>query len=281
VPALRAGIVLQETDGVRVWLPEDRLSPADRKELVFWSTSPTQSPRSAFLDSVLVKALDLLHFDRLWPRLGLEPGMTCLEVGAGQGWASAMLQARVPGAEIHAADVAPDAIRCSSRWEAAFETRLAGRWAFPVGDAPFADAQFDRIFLFAALHHFGAANDFAAPLAELRRLLKPGGRIVAFNEPVSPPYLYARAFRRFNEERKNAQGADVDEDVLVMERLRRQAAAAGLDVAVEYEPVLIFKEHSWVGAVRSMIVRTFPFLNSRVSSGAHLTFTHRRSATAR
>lgn len=278
MPALRDGVVLQELDGVRAWVREERLSAADRKELVFWSTSPTQSPRSAFLDSVLVKALDLLHFDLLWRRLGLEAGMTCLEVGAGQGWASAMLQARVPGAKVHAADVSPDAIRSAGRWEAAFETKLAGRWAFPVADAPFADSQFDRIFLVAALHHFGTANDFTAPLAEMRRLLKPGGRIVAFNEPVSPPYLYARAVRKFNAFRQQGQGADVDEDVLVMERLRRQAATAGLNVEAEYEPMLIFMEHSWVGAVRSMIVRTFPFLNTLVSSGAHLTFTPRPPA---
>ena len=272
---LRDGVVLQDVACVRVWLPEEKLSSADRKELVFWSTSPTQNPNSLFLDGLLVKALDLLHFDRVWPRLGLEPGMACLEVGAGQAWASAMLQLRVPGAEVHAADVSPDAVRSALRWETALETQLAGRWAFPVCDAPFADAQFDRIFLFAALHHFGTANDFTAPLAEMRRLLKPDGRIMAFNEPVSPPYLYARAFRRFNETRKHEQGADVDEDVLVLERLRRQAATAGLDVAIEYEPVLIFKERSWVGAVRSMIVRALPFLNSRVSGGAHLTFTPR------
>jgi SAM-dependent methyltransferase len=166
-------------------------------------------------------------------------------------------------------------VRCAARWEAALGTRLAGRWAFPVADAPFAGAQFDRIFLVAALHHLGNANDFTAPLAEMRRLLKPGGRIVAFNEPVSPPYLYARAFRKFNEARKHGQDADVDEDVLVLGRVRRQAAAAGLVVAIEYEPMLIFREHSWVGAVRSAVVRALPFLNSRVSSGAHLTFTPR------
>ncbi len=271
--SLRDDVVLEDVDGVRVWLPEARLTGADRKELVFWRTSPTQNPDSPFLDSLLVKALDLPHFDLLWRRVGLEPGMTCLEIGAGQGWASAFLQRRVPGAEVHASDVSPDALRVAPRWEAAFQTRLAGRWSFPVRDAPFADAQFDRIFLFAALHHMGEANDFTVSLAEMRRLVKPQGRIVAFNEPASPPYLYRRAFRRFNETRKHAQGADVDEDVLVLGRLREQARAAGLAMSFEREPTLIFKEHSWVGAVRSMIVRTFPFVNDRVSGAVHLTFT--------
>lgn len=267
---------LDEIEGVRVWLPQEHLSDADRKELVFWRTSPSENPLSPFIDSLLVKALDLPDFNSKWSLIGLRPGMRCLELGAGQGWASAMLQKRVPDAEVHASDVSPDALRIAARWEAVFETRLAGRWAFPACDAPFADAQFDRIFLFAALHHMGKGNDFTATLSTVRRLLRPGGQAHALNEPASPPWLYARANRRFNQVRKEVQGADVDEDVLVLSRLHAQAAAAGLSMEVSRQFTPIYREPSLYGAVRSAVVRALPVLTRLLSGGVHLTFTRRR-----
>lgn len=273
--ALRDGITLQDVGGVRVRLPEDRLSAADRKELVFWRTSPTQSPDSAFLDSMLVKALDIRHFDEVWTRLGLEPGMTCLEIGAGQAWASAMLQKRAPGAEVHASDVSPEALRVAARWGAAFETRLAGKWAFPSCDAPFADGQFDRIFLFAALHHLGTRNDFTAPLTEIRRLLKSSGRAIAFNEPVTPAYLYTRSFRGINQARQVQQGVDVDEDTLVISSVRHDARAAGLSLAVDPEAFPVYKETWWGGALRTELLRRVPSLGALATGGANFVFTPR------
>jgi ubiquinone/menaquinone biosynthesis C-methylase UbiE len=68
--------------------------------------------------------------------------------------------------------------------ESATMLAQAARTAAPVvwvrGDAsalPFADDSFDAVLCTLAIHHFGALD---APFAELRRVLRPGGRCVIF-----------------------------------------------------------------------------------------------------
>jgi SAM-dependent methyltransferase len=56
---------------------------------------------------------------------------------------------------------------------------------------PFADAEFDDIVASLVLHYL---EDWAGPLAELRRVLKPGGRlIVSVNHPIIFPVGYPKA----------------------------------------------------------------------------------------
>jgi SAM-dependent methyltransferase len=50
---------------------------------------------------------------------------------------------------------------------------------------PFEDEQFDRIFTFAAFHRFGENGDFSGALAEMVRVLKPGGKILLLYEPLA------------------------------------------------------------------------------------------------
>jgi SAM-dependent methyltransferase len=56
---------------------------------------------------------------------------------------------------------------------------------------PFADADFDDVVASLVLHYL---EDWAGPLAELRRVLKPGGRLLlSVNHPVIFPVVYPDA----------------------------------------------------------------------------------------
>ena len=56
---------------------------------------------------------------------------------------------------------------------------------------PFADAEFDDVVASLVLHYL---KDWSGPLAELRRVLKPGGRlIVSVNHPAAYAIVYPDA----------------------------------------------------------------------------------------
>jgi SAM-dependent methyltransferase len=139
-------------------------------------------------------------------------------------------------------DLVPDCVRHAIGYERAQGASVDEKWAFSVRDIPFADAQFDRIFTFAAFHHFGDHGDYSRPMKEIARILKPGGKLVLLYEPTSPELFYRSAFRRVN--RKRSQEG-VDEDVLVVGKLYRAAAAVGL--SLEPKPFPIVKYRGSVG----------------------------------
>jgi SAM-dependent methyltransferase len=103
----------------------------------------------------------------------LAPGMSLIDVGCGPGTITVDLAGRVAPGRVVGVDAdrsqtalaAGEAARCDLR--ARFET------ADPA-DLPFADAAFDRAFSHGMLEHLA---DPAAALSEIRRVLRPGGRI--------------------------------------------------------------------------------------------------------
>ncbi len=107
--------------------------------------------------------------------LGLVPGETVLDVACGPGNYTRML-GRVSGPAGLAVglDSSPTMLR-----RAVADTTRPGI-AYVRGDAtalPFADAGFDAVNCFGALYLF---PDPAAAIADMTRVLKPGGRLAAF-----------------------------------------------------------------------------------------------------
>jgi ubiquinone/menaquinone biosynthesis C-methylase UbiE len=97
-----------------------------------------------------------------------------LEVGLGYGTLSGRLAER--GAVLHGLDIAAGPVEMVRH-----RLRLLGRPAderIVQGSAlamPFADASFDRVYSIGCLHHTG---DLPRAVAEVRRVLRPGGRAV-------------------------------------------------------------------------------------------------------
>ena len=108
------------------------------------------------------------------------PGMKVLDVGAGRGWAAKHFALR--GCDAVAIDIVDDEQVGLGRSRALMEA--AGvTYDTLIGDSeqlPFAEGSFDLVFCAAALHH---TTDLGRLMQNIRRVLRPGGRMIAINEP--------------------------------------------------------------------------------------------------
>ena len=122
-------------------------------------------------------------------------GSTCgervLEIGCGRGVRTEQILRRFDAASVIAIDLDPDMVRRARARLARFESRCELR----VGDASvldFGDDSFDAVFDFGIIHH---APNWRAGLAEVHRVLKPGGRF--YFEEVTSHALNRWSYRTF------------------------------------------------------------------------------------
>lgn len=117
-------------------------------------------------------------------RLDLRPGQRALDVGSGTGQLAFALADRVfPGGSVDGVDAAIEMVRRADR-------KNRGRRPVTFREAraqelPFPDATFAAVTCTLALHHV-AADDRPDAVAEMRRVLRPGGRLlIADFEPTA------------------------------------------------------------------------------------------------
>jgi ubiquinone/menaquinone biosynthesis C-methylase UbiE len=242
VIALREGVQSVEQEGVRTHVLEERLDEDDRREVEAYRRTAAgrkQSDGRELFDDLLHKSNFIKSFDALRGRLDVQPGHRVLELGGGQGWASALLKRHHPEAYVVASDLAPEAFHFTHLYEKLLDVAIDEKWAFDVRSMPFTGDQFDRIFTFAAFHHFGRRGEYGEAIAEILRVLKPGGAAWLLYEPSSPKWLYKRAFRRVN---RRLEGDGVAEDVLVVSRLRTEVERIGGTLQAMPNPEPAFRE---------------------------------------
>ena len=128
------------------------------------------------------------HYERpaMLELAGEVAGRRILDAGCGSGPLSAALLSR--GAVVTGVDSSASMVALARR-------RLGERADVHVADLaaalPFPDAEFDDVVASLVLHYL---QDWAAPLAELRRVLKPGGRLlVSVNHPCAYAIVYPEA----------------------------------------------------------------------------------------
>ncbi|HSJ74104.1 MAG TPA: class I SAM-dependent methyltransferase [Miltoncostaeaceae bacterium] len=162
---------------------------AETQDLFSGLAGPAYSRRAAILS---------LGQERRWhrflaARLGAGPGDHVLDVATGTGAVAAELAGRhgcrVTGVDQSDAMLAAAAARLAERG-------LAGRVELVRAEAealPFADAAFDGLTVTYLLRY---VDDSAATLAELARVVRPGGTLASLDFGV-PPWAPARAAWRF------------------------------------------------------------------------------------
>lgn len=113
-------------------------------------------------------------------------GLAVLDAGCGSGPLASALHER--GARVTGLDASAAMVGLARR-------RLGQDADVRVGDLreplPFDDGAFDLVVASLVLHYL---QDWSGPLAELRRVLRPGGRVlVSVNHPGAYPIVYPRA----------------------------------------------------------------------------------------
>jgi SAM-dependent methyltransferase len=108
---------------------------------------------------------------------GVGPGTRVLDVGTGPGVVAGAAAAR--GARVTAVDAEPSMAEAAARNVPGLDVRVA-----VLPDLPLPDGEFDAV---TGNFVINATGDPAAVLAELRRVLRPGGRLALTCWSESPP----------------------------------------------------------------------------------------------
>jgi len=199
-------------------------------EIDFWKNSKDEAPE---VDSPLVLIQKMTEAQVLYDCLRkyqplFEASQSVLELGAGQGWASCLVKRLHPHLKVTTTDISEWAVASLPKWERIFQVKVDDSRACRSYAIPAADDSLDLVFAFAAAHHFAAHRK---TLAEIRRVLKPGGKCLYLYEPVCPRFFYKAAVWRVNRKRP-----EVPEDVIVTDKLLAIAGETGFSPDFDYYP---------------------------------------------
>jgi ubiquinone/menaquinone biosynthesis C-methylase UbiE len=143
------------------------------------------------LRSVLQRRYEAPLLEKLGGRL---EGGRALELGCGQGVGTELIVQMFGAREVHALDLDADMVARARRRLSRYPAERFNVYIADATSIPEPDASFDAVFDFGILHH---VPDWEAAVAEVARVLKPGGRF--YFEEVTRQALDRWAYRTFLE----------------------------------------------------------------------------------
>lgn len=162
---------------------------------------------------------------RLLDQAALQPGCAVLDVGCGTGTLAVLIGRLHPTVDVIGVDPDPKAIARAARKAA--RAGVSARFERAFADAlPFADGAFDRVFSSMMLHHV-RKEDKAGVLADIRRVLKPGGRLEFLDLAGGSHGMLARLIHGAH------VSADPDPDDRLITRMRETGFVDAKRIAVQ------------------------------------------------
>ena len=138
-----------------------------------------------------------LYMAAIVERIGIRPGERVLELGPGPGLFTVQAAQRAgPEGTLYAVDIQSEMIAAVEERVRAAEITNVETYVASAYEIPLADATIDRVFLIAVLPEI---PDRRRALAEIRRVLVPGGVLSLSEEIIDPDYPLRRTTIRWAE----------------------------------------------------------------------------------
>lgn len=215
------------------------------KEIAFFDRHAAHDEYDVFTPQANARLIGA--FTRL---TGLPPGARVADLGCGSGAFTELL--RQAGYRSTGLDISPKLVELGRRKYPGLE--------LIEGDAenlPFEDGSFDGVLLSGIVHHFPDPRRLAA---ETRRILKPGGRFMAFDPNRLNPFMWL--YRDRSSPFYNRVGVTENERPVLAKQVADTFRQTGLAVRTDYLAGLAYR---YVASSRAhMLLPIYNFIDGRI-----------------
>lgn len=200
--------------------------PSQNKEseIAFFDSHGASKAYDVFRPETNARIVDIIV------RLGrFAPGARIADLGCGSGVFTDLLQRR--GFNSTGIDLSPKLIRIAREAHPGIDFREGD-----IEHLPFADGSIDGVVLAGVLHHLPELSKCAA---EIKRILRPGGRFVAFDPNRLNPAMYL--YRDRSSPLYSSVGVTENERPVIASHLSDAFRAAGFATGTEFHSGLKYR----------------------------------------